>query len=147
MFRKKSTARSTIDSLVGASTRLEGNLAFQGGLRIDGQVRGDVIANGEGPSLVVIGEQARVEGAVVASHLIVNGILEGSASVAGMIELQSKARVSGELCYQSIEIHRGAVVEAALAHFDGEVPRPGLKLASSKNAAAPPLLQRAVGSD
>lgn len=137
MFGKKSSVKSTIDTLIGAQTRIEGNLAFQGGLRIDGHVRGDVIATGDGPSLLVIGEQARVEGAVVVGHLIVNGVLEGVASVAGAVEIQPKARVAGELRYQAIEIHRGAVVEAALMSFDGEVPRPGLKLAVSQDA--PPV--------
>jgi cytoskeletal protein CcmA (bactofilin family) len=135
MFRKKTTP-TTIESLIGASMRLEGNVTFQGGLRIDGHVRGDVTTNCEEQGLLVIGEHARVEGDIVACHLIVNGHIAGNVTVHGMIELQPKANVSGHLRYRSIEIHRGAVVEATLAPIDQDGSRPGLKLASSNDAKA-----------
>ena len=128
MFRKK-TAPKTIESLIGASMRLEGDVTFDGGLRIDGHVRGNVTTSCEAQGLLVIGENARVVGDIVACHLVVNGHIEGNVTVDGMIELQPKAHVSGQLRYRSIEIHRGAIVEATLAPIDQE--RPGLKLASS----------------
>ncbi len=133
MFRKKSGIKATINSLIGASTRMEGNVVFHGGLRIDGHVRGDVLAAGETPGMLVIGEHARVEGDIVAAHLIVSGIVQGSVTVSGLVELQPKARVAGDVRYRSIEIHQGAIVEGTLSRFDGEVARPGLKLAASKD--------------
>lgn len=139
MFKKKSGPRTTIDSLIGATTRMEGDVVFTGGLRIDGHVRGDVIASEDVAGLLVIGESGRVDGNIVAQHLIVNGAIQGTVTVSGLVELQPKAKVSGELRYRSIEIHRGAVVEGILAHFDGDLVRPELKLAPpSRDAAATP---------
>ena len=54
MFSKKSGAKNTIDSLIGASARIEGNIHFVGGLRIDGEVRGNVIADTDASSMLVI---------------------------------------------------------------------------------------------
>ncbi len=140
MFGKKSGVKATIDSLIGASTRMDGNVVFHGGLRIDGHVRGDVLAAGEAPGMLVIGEHARVDGDIVAAHLIVSGIVNGSVTVSGLVELQPKARISGDVRYRSIEIRQGAIVEGMLARFDGELARPGLKLAASmegQSATAP----------
>ena len=133
MFRKK-TAPNTIESLIGAAMRLQGDVTFKGGLRIDGHVQGNVTTSCDGQGLIVIGEHARVEGDIVACHLIVNGQIDGNVSVDGMIELQPKARVTGQLRYRTIEIHRGAVVEATLTPIDQDAARPGLKLAASNDA-------------
>ncbi len=134
MFRKKSGVKATIDSLIGAATRMDGNVVFHGGLRIDGHVRGDVLAAGETPGMLVIGEHARVDGDIVAAHLILSGIVHGSVTVSGLVELQPKARITGDVRYRSLEIQQGAIVEGTLSQFDGEVMRPGLKLAASKEA-------------
>ncbi len=137
MFRKKPTIRTTIDSLIGSATRMEGDVVFRGGLRIDGQVRGDVVSDvepgNEAGGLLVIGEHGRVDGHIVAAHVIVNGTVHGSITASGMVELQPKARVNGELRYRSVEVHRGAKVEGTLSHCDGEPARPELKLAAPAN--------------
>lgn len=134
MFRKKSGPKTTIDSLIGATTRMEGNVVFQGGLRIDGHVRGDVIAGEGSAGLLVIGENGRVDGNIVAAHLIVNGTVQGSVTVSNLVELQPKAKLSGELRYRSVEIHRGAMVEGILSHFDGDLVRPDLRLGAGRDA-------------
>jgi len=130
MFGKKSGVNNTIDSLIGANTRIEGNILFQGGLRIDGQVVGNVVASPDHPSMLVISEQARVEGEVHGGHLVVNGTVVGPLMAADMLELQPKARVKGNVHYKALEMHQGANVEGMLIHVD-ESQRPGLKLAAS----------------
>ena len=52
MFNRKN--KSTIDSLIGSSTRIEGDVHFKGGLRIDGHVKGNVIAEAGTASILVI---------------------------------------------------------------------------------------------
>ena len=131
MFRKP-RVKTTIDSLIGAATRLDGNVVFHGGLRIDGHVRGDVVAADGAAGLLVIGEQGRVDGDIVASHLIVGGTVAGTATVSGPVELLPKARVSGELRYRTVEVHLGALVEGILSHFDGDLVRPDLKLGAAR---------------
>jgi cytoskeletal protein CcmA (bactofilin family) len=132
MFGKKTTTQKTIDSLIGAGTRIEGNIIFEGGLRIDGVVQGNVVASAESPTMLVISEQARVEGEVRAAHLVVNGTIVGPIYATELIELQPKAKVTGDVHYQALEMHHGAIVQGTLMHED-ETAKPGLKLASSNS--------------
>jgi len=113
---KRSKPQNRIDSLIGAGTRIEGNVVFSGGLRIDGEVKGDVVAAAGQPSTVVISEQARIEGEVRVTHMVVNGTIEGPVHVSEFLELQPKSRIVGDIHYTSLEIHLGAVVEGRLVH-------------------------------
>ncbi len=132
MFGKKSGPKNTIDSLIGASTRIEGNMIFQGGLRVDGHVQGSIIAVPDEPSMLVISEQARVDGEIHASHLVVNGVVNGPLIATELLELQPKARVRGNVQYKALEMHHGAIVDGTLVHSDdGGRPGPKLALASA----------------
>lgn len=117
MFTKKrSKPQTQIDSLIGAGTTIEGNLNFSGGLRIDGQVKGDVIATQGKPSTLVLSEHACVVGEVNVTHLVINGTINGPVFVSEYMELQSKAKVTGDVHYATMEIHLGAIVEGRLVH-------------------------------
>jgi len=135
MFRKQpSKPQNRIDSLIGAGTRIEGNIKFSGGLRVDGEVVGNVTAVSDQPSTLVVSEQARIEGEISVSHLVVNGEISGPVHVGEFLELQSRSRVKGDVHYNSLEMHLGAVVEGRLMHGSGEAKAVELKLAASKPA-------------
>jgi cytoskeletal protein CcmA (bactofilin family) len=127
MFGKK-RGNATIDSLIGSGTLIEGDVRFRGGLRIDGEVRGSVHADGDG-GVLVLSEHGRIEGEVRAATLLINGEVVGPVIADELVELQPKARVRGQIRYRAMEIHQGALVEGGLAHLEDE--RPGLKLAAS----------------
>jgi cytoskeletal protein CcmA (bactofilin family) len=122
-----------IRSLVGESTVVSGSLRFRDGLRIDGQVTGDVIAEGEGRSILVISDNARVHGRVSASHVIISGEVRGPVHSTEMLELQPKARVTGDVRYELLEMHPGALVEGELKPLKS-AEKPALKLAASNDA-------------
>ncbi|HEX2604944.1 MAG TPA: polymer-forming cytoskeletal protein [Oxalicibacterium sp.] len=132
MFSRKT--KSTIDSLIGADTSIEGNVRFRGGLRIDGRVKGDVIAEEGEISMLVISEHARVEGQVRVAHLLVNGEVIGPVYSSELLELQPKARITGDVQYKALEMHGGAVVSGKLTHANS-VEEPVLKLAVPALAA------------
>ncbi len=116
--RKRSTPQKRIDSLIGAGTVVNGNVTFTGGLRIDGQVHGNVIAaNGE-PSTLVISEQAKVDGEIRVSHVVINGTVNGPVIANDYLELQPKARVFGDVTYKTLEMHVGAMVRGRLNHAE-----------------------------
>ena len=131
MFRKQSKPQGRIDSLIGSSTRIEGNVFFSGGLRIDGAVRGNVCALPDQPGTIVLSEHARVDGEVQAAHIVVNGSINGPVHAGETLELQPSARVRGDVHYKSLEMHAGAIVEGKLVHQEeSEIKAIGLKLAS-----------------
>lgn len=119
----------SIEGLVGTGMTIEGNVSFKGGLRIDGIVRGSVSAAAGERSMLVISEQARVEGEIHAAHIVVNGTIVGPVHVSELIELQPKARISGDVHYAALEMHQGAVVDGRLVHDLEE--KPALKLAAN----------------
>jgi len=126
---KKTGVHRTIDTLIGTKTRLTGDLEFEGGLRIDGHVEGNVRAVGEKAGMLVIGEQATVTGTLSAANVIVNGMVNGPVHATEVLELQPKAKIVGDVSYKSLEMHTGAVVEGRLHHEGlGEVNKPDLKV-------------------
>ena len=132
MFGKKSEDKplGRIDSLIGAGTRVEGSICFTGGLRIDGEVKGSILAaEGASSSMLVLSEHARVEGAVNVAHMVTNGTVVGPVAVAQSLEMQSKARIVGDVEYALIEMHQGAVIDGRLLHSASKPME--LKLASS----------------
>ena len=121
MFGKKpSKPQNRIDCLIGVGTSIEGNINFSGGLRVDGHVRGNVVANGEDSSTLVLSEQARIEGEIRVSHVVINGNVIGPVHAGEYIELQSKSNVTGDVYYKTLEIQLGAVVQGRLVYQDGE---------------------------
>jgi cytoskeletal protein CcmA (bactofilin family) len=129
MVRKESKPQNRIDSLIGATTRIEGNVFFSGGLRVDGAVRGNVAALPDQPGTLVVSEQARIDGEVQAAHVVVNGTVNGPVDSRETLELQANSRVKGDIHYKSIEIHQGAVIEGRLVHHAAEVRGVELKVA------------------
>ena len=116
--RRKKSSLKRIDSLIGAGTVVHGDVTFKGGLRIDGHVRGNVIAVEGEPGTLVVSAQARVEGEIRVSHVVINGTVNGPISVGDHLELQPKARIVGDVSYRSIEMHLGAVIEGRLIHSE-----------------------------
>ncbi len=130
-FKRK--AQPPIRSLVGEGMMVTGDLEFTDGLRIDGQVVGDVSAVGDGPHLLVISEKARVHGKVRAGHVIINGEVLGPVHSTDMLELQPKAKVIGDVRYAMLELHAGARIEGDLRVIKSD-DRPALTLAASNDA-------------
>lgn len=122
MFGRKTGSPSAnignIDCLIGAKTRIEGNTEFEGGLRVDGQIKGNL--KGGQNSMLVVSEHAQLEGELHVAHAVINGKVVGTIFVGERLELQPKARITGDVHYQTLEMHPGAVVEGRLMYHSGE---------------------------
>ena len=134
MFGKKS--QPPIKSLIAQGTRIEGNVKFTEGLRVDGEVFGDIQAAPEDAgSMLVISEASVVQGAIQADHVIINGTVRGPVHARELLELQPRARIEGEVSYVALEMHQGATISGQLrpvvaAGAAGEEEKPLLKLAA-----------------
>jgi cytoskeletal protein CcmA (bactofilin family) len=114
----------TIDTLIGHNTELKGDLTFNGGLRVDGKIRGNVMAKGDSNSMLVISEEGEVEGSVDVPHVVVNGKINGNLISSGTVELQAKADVSGDIHYQALKMELGASVNGNLICARKQAERP-----------------------
>ena len=116
-FKKANKIDSRIDTLVGVETRIEGDLHFNGGLRVDGAIRGSVSEQNGTPSTLILSENGKIEGSVTAAKIVINGKVIGPVKSSHFIELQTKARITGDLYYKSLEMHTGAVIEGKLIYL------------------------------
>lgn len=130
MFGWKKTP--PIRTLIGEGTVITGEIRFNDGLRIDGEVQGNVTCIGDTRSLLVISEKARVLGKVRAGHVIINGLIEGPVMAEDLLELQPKARIVGDVRYEALEMHQGATIDGELRALKTD-DKPALKLAASSN--------------
>jgi len=114
-FGKKSGC-SGIDTVIGAQTRLEGDIHFSGGLHIDGVVKGNLDAEPGTETVLTVSEQGRIEGDVRVPNLVLNGAVQGDVYVSERVELASHAKVTGNVYYNLIEMAMGAEVNGNLVH-------------------------------
>ena len=130
MFGKKK--QPSIKSLIAQGSCIEGNLKFTDGLRIDGEVIGDIRAAEGGASILVISESATVTGHIYADHVIINGRVIGPVHASELLELQPKAKIAGDVSYKALEMHQGAVIFGQLRPTSQDTEeKPMLKLAAN----------------
>lgn len=135
MFHRKK--QPPIKSLVAQGCEIQGNFTFAEGLRLDGSLQGNVMGQADQPSILVISESAVVAGSVLADHVIINGKVDGPVHARHMLELQPKARITGDVTYKLLEMHQGALVSGKLCPIVVASPvaqteeKPTLKLAAN----------------
>ena len=131
MFGKKK--QPPIKSLVAHGSRIEGHYIFSEGLRVDGEVVGDIRANPDRPSILVISESASVTGVIQADHVIINGRVVGPVHAHELLELQPKANIEGDVSYKGLEMYQGALIAGRLIPLVGAGEKPTLKLAANND--------------
>jgi cytoskeletal protein CcmA (bactofilin family) len=114
--KKEKTVSTRVDTIVGQQTRVEGDIRFNGGLHVDGSIRGNVIAEDGSASVLTISEHGSIEGDVQVPNVILNGSVKGDVRSGERIELAAKARVTGDVYYNLIEMAMGAEVNGSLVH-------------------------------
>lgn len=111
--KKRRTAK--IDSLIGQNTEIQGDILFTGGLHVDGKVKGNVLAD-EPSSLLTLSDQGTIEGEVRVPSIVLNGVVIGDVYAGERVELSNRARVTGNVYYNLIEMAIGAEVNGKLVH-------------------------------
>ena len=122
---------NTIDTLIGVSTEMKGDIAFSGGLRIDGKLKGNITARADDNSTLVLSENAVVTGDVSVPHMIVNGKIKGNVRSAERLELQPKAEISGDITYKVLEIAAGAQLNGTMTRINEKADVVSLKSVDS----------------
>lgn len=92
-------------TVIGPGARLEGLLVSGGALRIEGEVKGEVRAEGS----VLVANGATVEAEVHSQGLRIEGHYNGNAEVGSRIELGATAQVEANLTCSSLVVQEGAV--------------------------------------
>ncbi len=133
-----------VDSLIGCGCRVEGAVVFRGGLRIDGQIAGDVLAEPMAGGCLMLSAAGRIEGDVRAENIVIGGEVIGNLHATGRVELLPRARIIGNISYASLSMQAGARVSGVLCPQDAAawpIGTPAALGASSYNLG--PLVQKA----
>jgi len=116
MLGRKSRSQAPIGTLVGADSRIQGDIEFTGGCHVDGYVKGNVKATKDTRAVLSISERGCIEGSVMVPHVVLNGTVKGDVRATERVELGPKARVIGNVQYKLIEMSIGAEVNGKLIH-------------------------------
>lgn len=115
------TASSRGVTVIAANTRIEGDVHFSDQLQIQGQVRGNLVAEPDTDARVEISPHGAVFGDIRVPNVTVNGRVKGDIHASAQLELAAEARVQGDVHYQLIQMSMGARVDGNLVYSpDGD---------------------------
>ena len=143
VFGKSKAAK--IATVIGEGTVLKGSIIFSGGLHVDGRVEGNVQAEPDSSSALTLSEKGIIDGDIHVPNVIINGEVNGDVYGGQRVELAPKARVTGTVYYNLLEMAMGASVNGQLIHskepqrrigYDGGENAANDKASAAKQAAA-----------
>ena len=107
-----------IDTLIGKSARVRGDVEFAGGLHLDGSIVGNVRSDRMLASTLSVSEGGSIEGNVEAQNVRLDGTVKGDIYASGRVILGATARVEGNLHYGVIEMTLGAQIMGKLMQLE-----------------------------
>lgn len=120
----KTVPANRVDTLIGKQTELLGDVRFSGGLHVDGAIKGKVMAASDKNAVLSVSESGNIEGDVRVPHVVLNGTVTGDVHASVRLQLSEKARVTGNVYYQIIEMASGAAVNGQMVH-EGDASQAG----------------------
>jgi cytoskeletal protein CcmA (bactofilin family) len=135
MFKPKPSKKAEIDTLVGARTRINGDVEFVGGFHLDGHINGNIKSEPGSGATLSVSEQGCIEGSVIVTNMVLNGIVKGDIEAGDRVELGPKANVLGSVSYTTIETAVGAQIHGKLIHRTKAEPGPGDSASAGANAS------------
>ncbi len=116
-----------VTTLLGRGSEFEGKLSFEGTVRIDGKLSGEIFTD----DVLVVGEGAEINAEVNVGAIIIEGTVHGNIHAKRSVEIHTPGRVRGNITTPSLYIEKGVV-------FDGTC-----QMESAAQGTQP---QRAVGT-
>ena len=135
MFKRNQNKSAKIDTLIGAETRINGDVEFAGGLHLDGYINGNVKGTTAADTFLSVSESGCIEGSVVVPNIVLNGIVKGDIEAGDRVEMGPKAKVLGSVHYTTIETAVGAQINGKLIHHPKTGPGSGDSAAAAENAS------------
>ncbi len=121
--KSKKFKASKISTVIGHGTEIKGDLSFSGGLHLDGVIKGNLTTNRDDAATLTVSEDGAIEGDVRVPNVILNGAVIGDVYASGRVELAAKARVTGTVYYNLLEMAMGAEINGQLKHVNESEPR------------------------
>lgn len=94
-----------MNTIIGKDSTIEGTIEVQGGLRVDGVVRGKISTT----ESLTVGDDGTIEAEINAKVAVIGGKVVGNIFAQEKIELQSKSLVEGDIATKNLIVEEGAV--------------------------------------
>lgn len=104
MFGKKFN-KGDIETIVGPSVSLKGNLKSEGNIRLKGKVSGEVKTKSD----VFVDEEAEIKANIFAKNVRVAGSIVGDIIASGEVEIKETGKVTGNITSGALIIKMGAL--------------------------------------
>jgi cytoskeletal protein CcmA (bactofilin family) len=118
-------AKGATFSVIGTDVLITGDIRATVDLHIDGRIQGDVAC-----ATLVQGESSHIIGAIEADQARLAGTVEGAITVKTLV-IEAKARIKGDVSYETLSMAVGAEVDGRLTHINGAAVSQGLKLVTA----------------
>ncbi|MBN1378239.1 MAG: polymer-forming cytoskeletal protein [Gammaproteobacteria bacterium] len=105
-----------VETIIGQNTEISGDITFRGGLHIDGKVKGNIKAEDDSDSILILSEEGAIEGEVRVPNVLLNGQVVGDVHASDRVELANRARIEGSVFYNLLEMEMGAAINGNLVH-------------------------------
>jgi cytoskeletal protein CcmA (bactofilin family) len=102
-------AAQPVTTLLGKGSEFEGKLSFEGTVRVDGKLTGEIFTD----DVLIVGEGAEVNAEVTVGAIVIQGTVRGNITAKRSVEIHSPGRVRGNINTPSLFIEKGVF-------FDGQ---------------------------
>jgi cytoskeletal protein CcmA (bactofilin family) len=112
MNKKEATvARGEIKAFLGEGTDFKGILTFEGTVRVDGELEGEVYTK----DTLIVGESAVVAAEINVHTIVISGVVRGNINATGKIEVHRPGKLFGNVKTPSLYIEEGVIFEGNCA--------------------------------
>ncbi|AZO93586.1 polymer-forming cytoskeletal protein [Halocella sp. SP3-1] len=112
--KKIEEAKGKVETILGTGTIIEGDIHTKGSLRIEGEVKGNIKADGD----VFVGENGKLITEVKARKVVVAGKIEGNINASQKVEILPSGKIIGDLQTKTLKIEEGALFQGASKPLD-----------------------------
>ena len=103
------SSSAEVTTLLGRGSEFEGKLSFEGTVRVDGKLSGEIFTD----DVLIIGEGAEVSAEINVGSIIIEGTVHGNIHAKRSVEIRTPGRVRGNIATPSLHIEKGVI-------FDGQ---------------------------
>ncbi len=112
----KKMGTDNVETIIGRNTEISGDIVFRGGLYVDGKVNGNIKAEEDAESLLVLNPEGVIEGEIQVPNMVINGQVKGDVHTTDKVVLNNQARIDGDVYYSLLEMEMGAAINGNLVH-------------------------------
>lgn len=118
MFKSKKSKidPDMTDTLIGEGTHFEGKIKSAAGIRIEGQLTGDIVSEGD----VTVGENGKAESHIRARNVILAGQVTGNITASGKLTIKATGKLYGNLTALELSIESGGIFQGTSRMESGQ---------------------------